>query len=1111
MAWLSGWAARNRLQFTVEASLISSDLTDFPLLVKLSTSSGTESDDLSVVFDELTSDANRKKIAVTESDGTTELYVEIQKWDDANETALLWVKCDLSSSVDSVFYLYYDSSHADNTTYVGDIGDSAAQNVWDSSFEAVWHLTEQGNGTANEYVDSTGNGHHGTADEGSGTEPTLGTAGPLGVSQSFDGGDIIKFSLTGFKGEKTVETLIYDPNKGDYILHNGAAASANHGFALVCDASTGFGKIDSAKGTSTVWRYRCGGAVALDNTTWRHYAHRWDNTTDTNKANNWLNGGTDGSNTASHTETTDPSSPTTEIGGFWYASSYTKRLTGSVGETRLSTTYRSTAWIDATYETIWDNLVKYSAWHSDYDNRFRINIDSANIDSTLTDYPVMLSLSASSGILNGDLTAIFDELGSDANRKKIAVTLEDGVTECYVEIERWDTTNEKAVLWTKVASISSTDDTVIYLYYDSTASDNTTYVGDTGDSAAQSVWDNDFEMVIHHAQDPSGGSGALKDSTSNGANFTSVGTMLTEDLVEGPENAYALEYDGGDDGLETTLGPNPNGYTEITIESFFNATNLPGSGVYGHLVTGEGTPSADAAALLRIDNNVLDGWVYTSGPQNNTHSTTLSTGTWYYGALQYKNGETIDVFLDDSKDTGSTASAAIGRGTGGYWDIGNWIGVATREFDGKIGEARVSSSRRTDEWLKATYYTLNDTLVAYEADTAPAGTWVGTYAQRREFVISSTLVDSDLTDFPVALAINSSCGIGGDDLTGIFSEISTADRKKIAVTSSDGGTQLYVEIENWDSTSNKALIHTKVPSISSTVNTTIYLYYDSSQENNTSYVGDVGDTPARNVWDSSYDRVLHMTDSTTLKNSVDGSTETLGGTLSETTSPKGLALSSDSSSDLVDCASHAFGLTFTIEAQINKSSTSPATYPQVFGKHDYITLSAFNASSWKVYLGNGSSWDASMDASSTLSEDQWYVLGFSYSSGTYACYLDGSTDGSGSGTSRAVTTDFEIFYRQGSSTDYRWQGAIGEFRISTSARAGAWIKATHKSLLDAFGTWGSKETPGGVEEAGVPYPKVVINGRLMQVEDARVMVGGRWMVAEKFSIVNSGRWFDATE
>ena len=113
--WLDDWD--KRIKVTADNTVIDSNLSHFPTTIKLGTSVGKTSADVSCVFDELTSDDNRKKIAVTKADGTTQLYVEIDQWDDASEEAVLHCGIDgdtLASGADTDYYLYYDSEHADN-------------------------------------------------------------------------------------------------------------------------------------------------------------------------------------------------------------------------------------------------------------------------------------------------------------------------------------------------------------------------------------------------------------------------------------------------------------------------------------------------------------------------------------------------------------------------------------------------------------------------------------------------------------------------------------------------------------------------------------------------------------------------------------------------------------------------------------------------------------------------------------------------------------------------------------------------------------------------------------------------------------------------------------
>lgn len=208
------------------------------------------------------------------------------------------------------------------------------------------------------------------------------------------------------------------------------------------------------------------------------------------------------------------------IGRGSYAGSQ-REFNGTIDEVQISDIARSTAWIKASYESGRDHFLYFwsneseadSGWLVDWDKRIRITIDHNNVDNTLSNFPVLVSLGTSSGCNNADVSHVFDELANDNNRKKIAVTTSDGVTQCYVEIEKWDNINEKAWLWVKVPSINALEDTVLYLYYDKNHIDNTDYVGDTDSLSAENVWDDNFKLVIHMNDDLD--AIHVRDSTSN--------------------------------------------------------------------------------------------------------------------------------------------------------------------------------------------------------------------------------------------------------------------------------------------------------------------------------------------------------------------------------------------------------------------------------------------------------------------------------------------------------------------------------------------------------------------------------------------------------------------
>jgi hypothetical protein len=133
--------------------------------------------------------ANGTDIRFTASDGTTELPREIESY--SSGTLYAWVKVtltkDSSDSTDDVIYMYYGNPDA---TEPAPASPNGSENVWDSNFTTVYHLTE----TSGTHYDSTSNNNDTTsqnnivnqgtttakiigADEFNGTNSYLGTGG----------------------------------------------------------------------------------------------------------------------------------------------------------------------------------------------------------------------------------------------------------------------------------------------------------------------------------------------------------------------------------------------------------------------------------------------------------------------------------------------------------------------------------------------------------------------------------------------------------------------------------------------------------------------------------------------------------------------------------------------------------------------------------------------------------------------------------------------------------------------------------------------------------------------------------------------------------------------
>ena len=207
--WLTGgWD--QRIELTIDSGDIDADLANFPVLVYLSDASGRDATDVTCVFNELVADVNRLKIAVTTSDEETQCYVEIEKWDDANEQAWLWVGVPaISSLTDTILYIYYDVDHADNVAYVGDINSAQAEAVWDANFRGVYHMAD-GLDNASVY-DSTQYDMDGVK---SGANQPLQVDGGIGWAQDFDGiaNEIGIANVVAINPDITAEVVFNPPN-----------------------------------------------------------------------------------------------------------------------------------------------------------------------------------------------------------------------------------------------------------------------------------------------------------------------------------------------------------------------------------------------------------------------------------------------------------------------------------------------------------------------------------------------------------------------------------------------------------------------------------------------------------------------------------------------------------------------------------------------------------------------------------------------------------------------------------------------------------------------------------------------------------------------------------
>ena len=341
-----------------------------------------------------------------------------------------------------------------------------------------------------------------------------------------------------------------------------------------------------------------------------------------------------------------------------------------------------------------------------WSKRIELSIDYTDkIGGSVTWFPVVIHLKDA----NGDSTSIFEEIG--ASSRKIAITKSDGTTELKGEIECWDydagtVANSTATIHTSATGWTIDENTSIYIYYDSAHADNDNIGTTPGSSPASDVWDSNYEAVYHMAQDPTPDGAQMKDSTANGHDGTSQGTMASNDLVDA-KVGKGLHFDNVNDYIQLPDIPTLGTYT---VDVWVNFDTIGGSllGVFAIIAN-------NACQMREGGNNNLYFYHRTSGGSWPQIHTVISATTDYYAAIKW-DGTTVTGYLNDSW-TSTVAANSVGPYAPNDDVIGDVSDAPPKyEMDGVISEVKISDEPRSDAWLEGDYNSGNDSLLTYGSE-----------------------------------------------------------------------------------------------------------------------------------------------------------------------------------------------------------------------------------------------------------------------------------------------------------------------------------------------------------------------------------------------------------
>ena len=133
-------------------------------------------------------------------------------------------------------------------------------------------------------------------------------------------------------------------------------------------------------------------------------------------------------------------------------------------------------------------------------------------------------------------------------------------------------------------------------------------------------------------------------------------------------------------------------------------------------------------------------------------------------------------------------------------------------------------------------------LLLFLLATSVFASWYSSdWPYRKAITIDHDKVAGNLTDFPVLIHLPADTDLASK---------AQSDADDILFTASDGTTKLAHEIEKFDPSTGELIAWVKVPTLSSSTDTTIYLYYGNASASN--------QQDPENVWSNGYVMVQHM-------------------------------------------------------------------------------------------------------------------------------------------------------------------------------------------------------------------------------------------------------------
>jgi hypothetical protein len=318
-------------------------------------------------------------------------------------------------------------------------------------------------------------------------------------------------------------------------------------------------------------------------------------------------------------------------------------------------------------------------WNTQWPYRKLITIDHSKVNEDLTHFPVLLTRSS-----DPDLTAAQPN-GQDI----VFIRYDDNTTIQPYELESFNHLTGHLIAWVNVATVSSTTDTKLWMYY-----------GNPNCPSQENIlatWDANYIMVQHLNETGT----TMYDSTSYQNNGISTGTNFTDaGKIDG-----AQLYNGNDRIVVNNITSTPNALTFETWAYRDNTTFI--------YIACKGTYSNMNDWILYLRNNQPANEGIDFGIRNHTayiRAGDTPMNSWFYLTVTYNSGNVALYF--NGINIGSATSWPAIPNVYPHLGLGNdYMGTEGGLYpmtDVRLDEVRVSTVERSSGWIATNYANQND-------------------------------------------------------------------------------------------------------------------------------------------------------------------------------------------------------------------------------------------------------------------------------------------------------------------------------------------------------------------------------------------------------------------